>query len=201
MCFLVVFLILVYGPYIFMLVRATQALQATRPRNRSISPGLVWIGLIPCVNVIFNFLIVLKTSEALKNEFEYRRLRNTGDHGKQLGLTYAVLVVVNIAISGVNRGLSGGVAGNNGPVAVAIIGLGCVSLILLVGQIVLSLVYALKIHQSTLLLRRDDRYDDDDDDDDEADDEPKRRPKPKKLADDDFEEFDEPGDNPPKGGR
>ncbi len=200
-CIGLVVLLVFYVPYVYMLVRAMQALKAVRPRNRSMPPGLVWVALIPCVNVVMNFVIALKTSEALENEFEDRRMRSRGDHGKQLGMTYAVLVVLNFALSGVSRGLQFANGANNagpalGPLAAAIIGLGCFSCVLSIAQIVLPFVFAARLHNSTQrLLRDDEKYEDDDDD---FDDEPKPRGKPKRQLDDDFEEYDEPKPKPKK---
>ena len=196
-CIMFVVLIVFYGPYIYMLVRSMQALQAVRRRNRSMPPGLVWVALIPFVNVVMNFVIALKTSEALENEFEDRRMRPRGDHGKQLGMTYAVLVVLNFALSGLSQGLQFANGANAaaapvfGPLAAAIIGLGCFNCVLSIAQIVLPFVFAARLHNSTQrLLRDDEKYEDDDDFED--DDEPKPRGKPKKQLDDDFEEYDEP---------
>ncbi len=208
LCVAVVMVIALYGPYIFMLVKAMQALQAVRPRNRSMAPGLVWLALIPCVPIVMNFIIVMKTSEALDNEFEDRRLKSRGDHGKQLGLIYAVIVLVTLALNGVSNVLSrvagqGGAAGNDALLGV-VMALGCLSLFLIIAQIVLPIMFGLKLSQSTARLHRSEgRYRDDDDDrgdddDFEEYDEPKPKPKPKKKPklDDDFEEYDEP-----KGGR
>ena len=209
-CIGLVVLLVFYVPYVFMLVRAMQALQAVRPRNRSMPPGLVWVALIPCANVVMNFVIVLKTSQALENEFEDRRMRSRGDHGKQLGMAYAVLVLLNIGLSGISQGLQAANGGGNappgfGPLAAAIVGLGCFSCVLSIAQIVLPLVYATRLHTSTQRLQRDDdkygnddRDDDDIDDDFEEDDEPKPRGKPRKQIVDDFEEFDQSKPKPKK---
>ncbi len=207
LCIAVVMIIVVYAPYIFMLVKAMQALQAVRPRNRSMAPGLVWLGLIPCAPLIMNFVIVLKCSESLDTEFDDRGMKSRGDHGKQVGLIFAVIVLVNIALNGASNVLSGamnqGGGGPAGPIVGVVMALGCLSLVLIIAQIVLPIIYGLRLSESTGRLRRSEgRYRDEDDGDDrdegddDFDDEPKPKPRKKPKLDDGFEEYDEP-----KGGR
>ncbi len=172
----------VLATLIVVLVRSMQALQEVRKRNRSMEPGMVWLALIPLFGIVWMFMVVTKTAEALENEFEDRRLRKKGDSGRSAGMTYATLTAVNLAV---------------GFVGFCVPFVGCFNLILGIVQVVFGFQYAGKLKAAIQRLR------DDDDrhaDEEESDDQPKRRPKPRKLADD-FEEFDEPGDNPRQGDR
>lgn len=200
-CIIFVAVVIAYTPLVFMLVRSMKALQAVSPRNRAMSPGLVWLSLIPCFNVIWNFLVVTKVSASLEEEFADRRLRGGGDHGKHIGLTYCVLLIVNIALSSVSQGIQAAMAGpGNGPaqggVAFALIGLSCFSLILAIVQFILPFIYGAKLGTSTAILNRD-----------EYDDRPrkkKRRPAREEYddepdeRDDDFEEFDDDDNDRPR---
>ena len=54
-------------------------------------PGMVWLLLIPCFGLIWQFIMIIRISESLDNEFYSRRWRRDGDFGKSLGISYAVL--------------------------------------------------------------------------------------------------------------
>ena len=166
---------------ILVLVRSMQALQEVRKRNRTMEPGMVWLTLIPFFGIVWIFMVVTKTADALADEFDDRRLRSKGDFGKSAGMTYATLSAVNAAI---------------GFLSLCVPFVGCVNLVLGIVQIVFGVKYAGKLKIATQRLREDADDDRPDDDFEEADDEPAPRRKPKKKLDDDFEEFDEP-----KGGR
>jgi len=180
---------LIYGSFIFVLVRAMKALQEVRPRNQAVAPGLVWLGLIPVFGSFWTLYVTSKTAESLADELDDRRLRTRADDVKSTGTIYGVVVAICCVLF---------FAG-----AVPLIGalFGCVNLILIIVQVVFAFMYAGKLQVVTKKLQRDgDRggRDDRDDGDDfeEYDDEPKPKPKKKPKLDDGFEEYDEP-----KGGR
>ena len=175
----------IVGTAILVLVRAMQALQEVRKRNRSMEPGMVWLTLIPLFGVVWIFMVVTKTADALADEFDDRRLRSKGDSGKSAGITYATLSAVNAAV---------------GVLGLCVPFVGCLNLILGVVQIVFGIKYAGQLKLATQRLRDDADADRPDDDFGEADDEPAPRRKPKKkLADDEFEEFEGPDDQPKRG--
>jgi len=68
-----------------------RTLNEVRERNRAMSPGLVWLYLIPLFNVFWAIYMVLKIAESLRNEFSYRGWRTgTESFGKTVGMFWSV---------------------------------------------------------------------------------------------------------------
>lgn len=183
-CGIGVLVILSYGPYVLILLRQMQALNEVRERNRGVAPGLVWLGLIPLLTYAWTFVTAAKTDAALADEFGDRRMRDRGDNGKGLGVTYAVLNLLN-GVVGVLATVVG-LLGIPAPI-------GCLNFVLILAMLVVAILYAGKLNAATQRLRRhSDKYDDRDEDDER----PRRKPKRPPEDDDEFDEYDEP-----KGGR
>lgn len=83
-------------PLIFFLVTMQNALQAVAPERRSLTPGLVWLDLIPVFNLVWNFFIVTHVSHSLRREFAARGVTHVGDCGYGLGIAMSVLVVCTV---------------------------------------------------------------------------------------------------------
>jgi len=74
-------------PAVFYLLTLQNALQRCSPSSRTLAPGLVWVMLIPLVNLIWHFVVVVKISQSLHNEFVRRERENAEPHpGLKLGL-------------------------------------------------------------------------------------------------------------------
>ena len=52
---------------------------------------MVWLNLIPCFDMIWIFFTISRLADSLRSEFHDRRLRDDGDFGRALGITYASL--------------------------------------------------------------------------------------------------------------
>lgn len=63
---------LFFLPAIFYILTLQNALKKCAPESRTIDPGLIWLYLIPVVNFIFSFFIVLGVAKTLRNEFNRR---------------------------------------------------------------------------------------------------------------------------------
>jgi hypothetical protein len=85
-------------PQIFFLLTLQKALSRCQPRNRTMSPGLVWLDLVPLVNIVWTFVAVIRVAESLKNEFRDRGMhRRKEDYGYGLGIAaYVALIVVGL---------------------------------------------------------------------------------------------------------
>jgi hypothetical protein len=94
--FLVVVVVVAYVILCLYLWTLSTALSLCDRRNRTMEPGMVWLNLIPLFNLVWMFITVIKISESLQNEFDDRRLREEGDYGKQLGITYNILNLLGI---------------------------------------------------------------------------------------------------------
>jgi hypothetical protein len=76
---------------VFYLLTLHRALGHCRPRNRKMEPGMVWLTLIPCFPLIWNFFIVNRIAESLRKEFRSRGMRMDGDGGQGIGTAMSVL--------------------------------------------------------------------------------------------------------------
>ncbi len=95
-------------PMIFFLLTMQRALNRCAPQNRTISPGQVWLTLIPFFNLVWVFFLVVRMSSSLGNEFRARNIPADAEPGKALGLAWAVLMVsVLLPGLGVLTGLAG----------------------------------------------------------------------------------------------
>jgi hypothetical protein len=87
--------LLVYiGILVYILIMNYNALNAVSPRNRDMQPGMVFLSLIPCFNLIWYFFIVSAVSSSLQKEFDDRGIRSDGDFGKSVGITGGVLACI-----------------------------------------------------------------------------------------------------------
>ena len=63
---------------------------------RLMEPGMVWLLLIPCFNLVWIFFVFPRLSKSFKTCFDSVQDTTVGDCGAALGLTYAILCVVSI---------------------------------------------------------------------------------------------------------
>jgi hypothetical protein len=67
-----IFFIFFLLPAIFYILTLQRALNKCSPASRTLEPALVWLYLVPLVNLVFNFFIVLAMAKTLRNEFNRR---------------------------------------------------------------------------------------------------------------------------------
>jgi hypothetical protein len=82
--------------WIFFLLTLYRCSSRIAPENRQMEPGLVWLNLIPCFQLIWIFFTVIRPADSLRAEFYSRQLRGGGDFGRGVGMAFAVLAVVGI---------------------------------------------------------------------------------------------------------
>lgn len=66
---LLVFALFALVPFVLFLLTQHKTVQAIRPENRTIEPGLVWLQLIPLFGIIWQFIVVSRISDSLQREF------------------------------------------------------------------------------------------------------------------------------------
>ncbi|MDE1161552.1 MAG: hypothetical protein PW792_06345 [Acidobacteriaceae bacterium] len=59
-------------PKIFYILTLQKALKKCAPETRTMEPALLWLFLIPLVDMVFHFFIVMAMSQSLRNEFGRR---------------------------------------------------------------------------------------------------------------------------------
>lgn len=105
--FLVAFAIFLI-PFILYLVSMQKALSRVAPERREMSPGLVWLMLIPLFGIVWHFFIVGKICASFKKEFAARGVTGEDNYGYPIGLTMCILVCCSIIpVLGILTGLAG----------------------------------------------------------------------------------------------
>jgi len=107
--FHVVVIILIAGP-----------LKKIPPEHRIIEPGQVWLLLVPCFAMFWNFMVFQKIPQSFQRHFSSQGRTDLGDCGEQLGLWYAITV--------------------------AMTGVPCVQYIAAPASLILLIIFLVKIH-------------------------------------------------------
>ena len=77
-------------PTIFFLLTLQRALTKCAPANRTMTPGLVWLQIIPLFGLIWQFFVVIAVANSLENEFAARRIPAEPKPGQTLGLAMCI---------------------------------------------------------------------------------------------------------------
>jgi hypothetical protein len=93
--FFVVFAILIL-PTVFFLLTLQRALSKCAPANRTMSPGLVWLQIIPFFGFIWQFFVVIAVANSLDNEFAARRIPEEPKPGQSIGLAMCITRVCTV---------------------------------------------------------------------------------------------------------
>ena len=67
--------------------------------HRKLKPGLVWLLMIPCFSIVWNFFVYPALAESYIAAFESEGSHPHGDCGRRLALVYCILVAVSVALS------------------------------------------------------------------------------------------------------
>ncbi len=60
---------------------------------------MVWLLMIPCFNIVWNFFVYPALSESYTAAFESQGSNPHGDCGRTLALVYCILVAVSVVLS------------------------------------------------------------------------------------------------------
>lgn len=60
---------------------------------RKMEPGMVWLLLIPCFGLVWNFFVFQRVSDSFRNYFEAHGRTDFGDCGRGFGLAYSIAAV------------------------------------------------------------------------------------------------------------
>jgi hypothetical protein len=91
--FIFFFLIVIaalFLPTIFFLLTQQRALSKCSPANQTMSPGLVWLQIIPFFGFIWQFFVVVAISNSLEKEFAVRRIPEEPKPGQGIGLAMCI---------------------------------------------------------------------------------------------------------------
>ncbi|GMQ92054.1 MAG: hypothetical protein BMS9Abin11_1371 [Gammaproteobacteria bacterium] len=91
------FIILVwYVVNVFYLLTLNKALKRVDTSRRGMSPGMVWLNLIPLFNLGWHIYTVVQMSDALAKEFDARQIGYEGKPGYVIGLVASILMATSI---------------------------------------------------------------------------------------------------------
>lgn len=78
-------------PAIFYILTLQKALNQCAPASRTMEPSLVWLLIIPFVNLIFSFFVVLAMAKSLASEFARRGMPSYDPQpGQSVGLAMSI---------------------------------------------------------------------------------------------------------------
>lgn len=100
--FLMILGLIWHVPLIFYLLTLQKALRRCSLEARTLSPGLVWLTLIPVFNLIWHFIVVNGLSKSLGNEFRKRGITVEANPGQTLGLAVCMLSVFYVGMAGLS---------------------------------------------------------------------------------------------------
>ncbi len=93
---ILVIVIICYLPLILYLLTLSKTLEAVSPRNRTMSPGLVWLNLIPIFVLGWHFYTVVQMRNSLGAEYAERGIPDPGRGGYGIGMAASILYVCSI---------------------------------------------------------------------------------------------------------
>lgn len=198
-CYLFGFLLIAIVLFFFLRTLA-RTLERCSPDLRTMTPGSVWLNLIPPVAVVWLFVTVIRVGDSLKLEFLDRRLDDEQEEGctfgKTLGLTGLLLMVLSCGACCVPIPLgvaAGGGGGGGANVQVVAIAAGILRTVMSIAFLVVFILYWVRIAgYGRILADDDDRHDTDEDD---------RMPFDQERTDDDPDHPTDPPPLPPGDGR
>jgi len=109
-------IVIVFGialiPLIFFCLTLQKCLNRCSSQCRTMTPGKVWLLLIPLFNLIWQFVVVSQIATSLSNEFNLRKIIREPEPGKSLGMAFCILFVCGlIPIVSIFAGMAGMVCG------------------------------------------------------------------------------------------
>jgi hypothetical protein len=66
------------------------------PQFRKQEPGMVWLLLIPCFSVVWNFFVFPRLSQSFKAYFDSVNRTDVGDCHGSIGLAYSICCAVSV---------------------------------------------------------------------------------------------------------
>jgi hypothetical protein len=144
-------------PFVFYLLTLHRALEKCSPQTRAMTPGLVWLELIPLFGLVWQFIVAISLGKSLGNEYRARGLEAPSRPTQSLGLAMAAAYTASaLCIVFLWGSLLSGFGGEDVPYDVTplLAPLGGVAGALGLAGFVLWIVYWVKVHQYSSRLTR-----------------------------------------------
>ena len=76
---------------IFYILTLSGVLKKCAPSSRTMEPAMLWLLLVPILNIIWSFFVVLAMAKSLANEFRLRNIPSSEpEPGKTIGLAMCI---------------------------------------------------------------------------------------------------------------
>lgn len=75
---------------IFFCLTLQNLLKAIQKENRAMEPGMVWLLLIPVLNIVWTFIVVINISKSIQAEYKSRNMEIEDKPLFTLGLVWAI---------------------------------------------------------------------------------------------------------------
>jgi hypothetical protein len=96
LCAIFVFGILIQVAVCYLLYKDLASIPEEHQKQ---SPAMVWLLLIPLVNIVWNFFVFPKIAESFKSYFDSVNVLDVDDCGKQLSMYFCYCVVAMVVVS------------------------------------------------------------------------------------------------------
>ena len=83
-------------PMVFYILTLQKALNKCAPENRAMQPAMTWLLLVPLVNIVWSFFVVINMAKSLGAEFQKRGIAEEPEPGKKLGMIMCILLCCGI---------------------------------------------------------------------------------------------------------
>ena len=93
---ILIIVVVVFAIMIFIYWLLYSALAAVPQQYREMEPGMVFLMLIPCFNLIWVFFVGARIPRSFQNYFEAHERYDHGDCGAQIGLWWGICTVCQI---------------------------------------------------------------------------------------------------------
>ena len=82
-------------PYIFFILTLRKAVNRCQVQNREISPGSIWLLLIPVFHLIWQFYVVSKISKSLASELKSKGIETPPNPTQRVGFAMCILTALS----------------------------------------------------------------------------------------------------------
>ncbi len=106
--FAVIMLVISLAIAVAICLMLTSCYKRIPAEHRKMEPGMVWLLLIPCFSLVWNFFVFPRLSESYLSYFTSKGRTDVGDCGRGIGLAYAICSACSIIPY---LGIIGGLAG------------------------------------------------------------------------------------------
>jgi len=94
--FIGIFLLVMLGISIAVCFFLSSCFRRIPPPHRQQEPGLVFLLLIPCFNIVWNFFVYPKLADSFASYFRAQGRTDVGDCGRGIGMAYCVCAVCGV---------------------------------------------------------------------------------------------------------